>query len=84
MTAETSDRDSTTTDAPPEARYVNYFAVGFNAVEIVLDFGQAYSAARPPPGVRLVMSPIYAKQFLSMLAELMGDYEKAFGRLDAR
>ena len=68
-------------DALPEARYVNYFEVGFNAVEVVLDFAQSYGATRTSPKVRLVMSPVYAKEFLSMLTLALGNYERSFGEI---
>ena len=30
----------------PIARYANYFEIGHNAAEFILDFGQAYSTAK--------------------------------------
>ncbi len=71
-------------DDPQEARYVNSFAVGFNAVEVVLNFAQSYGTGGTAPGVRLVTSPIYAKEFLSVLAAAMVEYETAFGKLQDR
>ena len=68
----------------PDARYVNYFAIGFNALEVVLEFAQSYGTAKLPPSVRLVMSPVYAKEFLTMLAAAIGEYERSFGKLQDR
>ena len=66
-------------DAMPEARYVNYFEVGFNSLEVVLGFAQSYGATRTSPSVRVVMSPVYAKELLSMLTSALSDYERCFG-----
>jgi len=71
-------------DDPKEARYVNSFAVGFNAVEVVLNFAQSYGTGGTSPSVRLVTSPVYAKEFLSMLTAAMGEYENTFGKLQDR
>jgi Protein of unknown function (DUF3467) len=71
-------------DSSPEARYVNYFEVGFNAFEVVLGFAQSYGATRTSPSLRLVMSPVYAKEFLAMLTSALTDYESAFHRIENR
>lgn len=67
-------------DDQQEARYVNCFAVGFNAVEVVLNFAQSYGTAGKSPSVRLVTSPVYAKEFLSMLTAAMAEYKSTFGK----
>lgn len=42
----------------PTARYANYFEIGHNAAEFVLDFGQAYSPAKERRlHTRIVTSP---------------------------
>lgn len=82
MTSETGTSD--VLDNPPEARYVNDFAVGFNALEVVLDFAQSYGPANTPPTVRLVMSPVYAKEFLTMLTAAIAEFERTFGTLQDR
>lgn len=67
-------------NGPLEGHYANYFQVGFNAVEFLLDFGQHFAG---PNGVRLqrriVTGPIYAKVFLKILAKSVKRYEKLYG-----
>ena len=63
-----------------EGRYSNYFKVGHNAFEFVLDFGQLY----PENGdahlhTRIITSPIYVKNLLETLRESVGSYEQKFG-----
>lgn len=82
VTTETGPIDAL--EASPEARYVNYFEVGFNAVEVVLSFAQSYGATRTSPSVRLVMSPVYAKEFLSMLTSAIRDYERSFTNIESQ
>ncbi len=62
-----------------EARYANFFKIGSNAFEFLLDFGQFY----PQNGdglihTRVVMSPVYAKALLQTLSDSISQYEKSF------
>lgn len=72
--------------APPggseqlEGRYANYFEVGHNAVEFLIDFGQFYpESAQGQIHTRIVTSPAYAKALLQTLRESMDSYEGTFG-----
>jgi len=63
-----------------EGRYANFFKVGYNPFEFVLDFGQEY----PPDErivyhLRIITSPIYAKAFLTTMQESVKKYEETFG-----
>ena len=65
-----------------EGRYSNYFKVGHNAFEFVLEFGQFY----PKNGeaklhTRIVTSPNYTKDLLETLWESIQQYEKIFGKI---
>ena len=63
-----------------EGRYANYFTVGHNAFEFVLDFGQFYpEGAEARLHTRIVTSPIYAKALFRVLLESIERYEKTFG-----
>lgn len=64
---------------PLEGKYVNYFEVGHNAFEFVLDFGQSYVGSQEPQlHTRIVTSPVYAKAFLETLQESVEQYERSF------
>jgi hypothetical protein len=68
---------------PLEGRYANYFKVGHNSVEFVLDFGQFY----PENGgvqfhTRIVSIPIYTKAMLQTLGEAIDRYEQTFGAIE--
>lgn len=57
-------------DYPREGRYANYFQVGYNAFEFLLDFGQLYSESeRAHIHTRIIISPAYIKSFLQTLWE---------------
>jgi hypothetical protein len=63
-----------------EGRYANYFKIGQNAFEFVLEFIQYY------PGnegqhlhTRIITSPVYAKTLSRMLKESIEKYEQKFG-----
>jgi len=64
-----------------EGKYANYFQIGHNAVEFIVEFGQLYSdAAVPLLHTRIITSPPYAKTLLTLLQEALVEHEKQFGR----
>ena len=65
-----------------EGRYANYFKVGYNAFEFVLDFGQNYSGnEKAELYTRIITSPCYAKELLETLRVSIKRYEKSFGTI---
>ena len=64
-----------------EARYANYFQIGHNAFEFLLEFGQASAGTHPLVHTRVVAGPAYAKLFSTMLVESIGQFEKNFGSI---
>ena len=70
--------------APPSpALYVNYFEMGHNPFEFLIDLGQW----RPAPGdegvigihTRVAIAPPYAKMFSELLARSIRDHETEYG-----
>jgi len=73
--------DSSSGDAL-EGRYANYFKVGHNAYEFIIDFGQYYSENdRAELYSRIITSPVYAKAFLKTLKKSIETFEKSFGSI---
>ena len=65
-----------------EGKYANYFKVGHNAFEFLLDFGQFYSETEEEEFyTRIVTSPCYAKTLLKILQVSIEQYEKNFGAI---
>ena len=62
-----------------EGRYANYFEVGHNDIEFVLDFGQFFSDSEKVLHTRIITSPIYAKALLELLRDSLDRYERSFG-----
>ena len=87
MTRRASDPDEAIVTEEPagndsmEGRYANYFLIGHNAHEFVLDFGQMYTGGRERMHSRIVVSPAYAKEFFRMLGESLHNYEEEFGEV---
>jgi hypothetical protein len=76
------ERKSGQTNNPPEGRYVNYFKIGYNAFELIIDCGQFYADNEEPRlYTRIVTSPAYAKSLLKTLRDSLDEYEKAYGRV---
>lgn len=66
----------------PVARYANYFQVGHNASEVVVEFGQHYKgSSQPQMHTRIVTAPTYAKELLDLLQTAIANYEQTFGDL---
>lgn len=58
------------TDHPLEGRYANYFQVGHNAFEFLLDFGQLYTESeRGHIHTRIIINPAYMKSLVEALQE---------------
>ena len=67
----------------PEGRYANYFEVGHNAVEFLLDFGQFYpESEKAHVHTRIVTSPVYARAFLETLRDALDRFQETFGTLE--
>ena len=63
-----------------EGRFANYFKVGHNAFELLLDFGQFYpEGEREQLHTRIVTTPTYAKALMCVLRDSIAQYEQAFG-----
>ena len=63
-----------------EGRYANYFEVGYNAFEFVLDFGQLYSESNEVQFfTRIITNPISAKNLVEVLEESIAQYEQIHG-----
>ena len=63
-----------------EARYANFFEVGNNEFEFVLDFGQFYADwLEPRQHTRIITSPAYAKLLHRLLGDSIRRYEERSG-----
>ena len=69
-------------DTKIEGRYPNYFKVGHNNFEFVLNIDQFYpESEKAELCTRIVTSPVYAKAFLETLKESIEQYEQEFGAI---
>jgi hypothetical protein len=67
-----------------ESRYTNYFQVGHNSAEVVVDFGWFYvDEAGPTIHTRIATTPVYAKALLDTLQDAIRTYERTFGVIPA-
>jgi hypothetical protein len=63
-------------------QYANYFKVGHNDVEFVLDFGQFYpDDENAHIHTRIITNPGYAKVLLELLQGSINQYEQTFGEI---
>ena len=65
-----------------KGHYANYFEIGHNVFEFVLDFGQFYPDSQPPVmHSRVIVGPAYAKRLLEVLLKAVDSYEQRFGQI---
>ena len=63
-----------------EGKYANYFQIGHNAVEFIVEFGQLYSDDTAPLlHTRIITSPSYAINLLKLLTEALAEHEVHYG-----
>lgn len=64
-----------------EGRYSNYFKIGHNAFEFVIDFGQHYnnSENKGQFHTRIVTNPTYAKALCRLFQDAIAQYELTYG-----
>ena len=62
-----------------DGRYANYFEVGHNAYEFLLDFGQAAAGEAVRMQVRVITSPEGARRLSELLGEALEEYRESFG-----
>jgi hypothetical protein len=56
----------------PDGKYANYFDVGVNVNEVVIDFGQCYGhGSLPSIHTRIVTTTAYGRELLALLARSM-------------
>jgi hypothetical protein len=63
-----------------EAKYANYFQIGQNAIEFIVEFGQLYSDETVPLlHTRIITTPAYAKTLFELLNEALTEHEARYG-----
>ena len=74
------ERKSGQTSHPPEGRYVNYFKIGHNAFELIIECGQCYAENEEPQlHTRIITSPAYGRALLNTLQDALKEHQKAYG-----
>lgn len=73
-------------DPVAPAVYVNYFEVGHNPFEFLLDLGQFHPGASESEGrvsihTRIALAPPYAKMFSELLARAVQEHESEHGTI---
>jgi hypothetical protein len=70
-------------------KYANYFKVGFNAYEFIIDFCQYYpendcdsETEKAELCERFITSPAYAKSLMNVLMKSIKEYEDTFGPIE--
>lgn len=62
-----------------ERGYANHLRVGFNRLEFLLDFAQAYENSDEVVHAQLVAAPAHVKQFAELMNGCINAYELRYG-----
>jgi hypothetical protein len=82
LMSENRPEDGGFTHEVPEGKYANYFEIGHNAFEFLLDFGQKYSGSLEGRiHARIITGPSYAKELMRVLMKSIEQYEQTFGTI---
>ena len=77
-----NDRDDSKEVSQREGQYANYFQVGHNAFEFLIDFGQCYPQDQEAHfHTRIITGPVYALALFETLRESIDRYEQIFGTI---
>lgn len=61
----------------PIGRYANVFRVGFNAFELVLEFGEAFDDDGGHIHTRVITNPVFARVLVDSLNDALARYASA-------
>lgn len=68
-----------------EGRYANYFRIGFNSLEFIVDFGQYDSESDEAElYTRIITGPSYAKMLHKTLQDSIKKYENTYGAISVK
>ena len=73
--------DFSESDPGLEARYANYFKIGQNSTEFLLQFGQFHPGSEMVWLTRIVISPAFVKELLRMVTESVNRHEANYGEI---
>jgi len=78
----THDRKGSQDENQLKGEYANYFKIGQNAFEFLLDFGQYYpEVGKEHFHTRVICNPYYANELLRTLQMSIDQYKKSFGSI---
>lgn len=82
------DNDRSGSGDKPTALYVNYFEMGHNPFEFLVDFGQYHPGSGGDDGTtaihsRIALAPPYAKLLAELLAGAVREHEAEYGEIAA-
>ncbi len=65
-------------------RYVNVFRVGFNAFEVVIEFGERFDGEPLSMHTRVITNPIFARALVDSLIETLASYDSTYSAEPSR
>jgi hypothetical protein len=67
---------------PLEGKYANCFHVGFNSLEVVIEFGQCHAEGSNLVHTKIILQPLFCVELMATLAKSVEEYEAKYGAID--
>jgi hypothetical protein len=66
---------------PLEGKYANCFHVGFNSLEMLIEFGQCHTGTPNLLHTRIIMQPFFCAELMATLRKCIEEYERQYGAI---
>jgi len=67
---------------PLEGKYANCFHVGFNSLEVLIEFGQCHAGSSNLVHTKIILQPVFCLELMATLAKSIEEYEEKYGAID--
>jgi hypothetical protein len=71
-------------EAALEGKYANCFHVGYNSLEVLIEFGQCHAGEASLLHTRIILQPSFCVELISMLRKCVEQYEQQHGEIEQR
>jgi hypothetical protein len=68
-------------EAALEGKYANCFHVGYNALEVLIEFGQCHNGENNLLHTRIILQPLFCMELISTLHKCIDQYEQQHGAI---
>jgi hypothetical protein len=71
-------------DSSLVGKYANCFHVGYNSLEVLIEFGQCHAGDANLLHTRIILQPSFCVELISTLRKCVEQYEQEYGQIEQR